>query len=122
MTRLTIYTGVGLIITGTGYYFITGMINATSLLSVITGTAFAGLGILGQKIESMRKHFIYAALLLAILTLFSTISGFVSLFRLVQGIPVERSSASIAQGTMFIICFLFVYFILRSLFREQRSV
>jgi len=89
------------------------------VIPALFGLAFSGLGLLGKKIESLQKHTVYGAILLAIFGLFSTLNGFIAMFQLFQGVPVEKSSAAIAQGSMFVVCFLYLYFGIRSILRNH---
>ena len=121
INRLSIFTGIALILLGTGFYFATGSYSATAVIPFIYGLAFSGLGYLGKKIESLQTHTAYATLLLGVFALFSTLNGFISMYQLFQGVPVEKSTAAIAQGAMFIACFLFLYFGIRSLLRNRQT-
>lgn len=119
INRLSIFTGIALILLGTGFYFATGSYSVTAIIPAIFGITFTALGFFGKKIDAMEKHTAYAALLLAIFALFSTLNGFVSMYQLFQGLPVEKSTAAIAQGAMFLACFLFLYFGIRSILRNR---
>jgi len=119
INRVSIFTGIALIFLGSGFYLVTGTLGVTAVISFLFGLTFTGLGYLGKKFISLQKHTAYAALLLAIFALFSSLNGFISMYQMFSGLPVEKSTAAIAQGTMFVACFLFLYFGIRSLLRNR---
>lgn len=119
INRLSIFTGIALILLGVGFYLVTGVYSFTAVIPGLFGLVFTGLGYAGKKMESLKKHTAYAALLLGIFALFSTLNGFLSMYQVFQGVPVEKSTAAIAQGAMFIVCFLFLYFGIRSFLRNR---
>jgi peptidoglycan/LPS O-acetylase OafA/YrhL len=106
--KLTINIGVLLIILGILSYILTGATSATALIPSFFGLAFIGLGALGKKNESMRKHAMHAALLLAILGLGGSFGGLMNLFGMIGGETPERMAASIGQALMALICIFFI--------------
>lgn len=103
MPKLSITLGIILIILGMGSYIITGAASATALIPAFFGVVFGALGMLGNRSESMRKHAMHGALILAILGLAGSFGGLISLFGAIGGNMPERPSAAIAQGIMAIL-------------------
>ena len=108
MPKLTINIGVLLIILGIMSYILTGAASATALIPAFFGLAFIGLGALGKKNESMRKHAMHAALLLAILGLGGSFGGLLNAIGMIGGEMPERLGASIGQALMALICIFFL--------------
>lgn len=108
MSKLSTTIGILLIILGIASYVLTGAASVTALIPAFFGIAFVGLGILGTKKESMRKHVMHAALLLAILGIGGSFGGLINVFSVLGGAELERPAASIAQAIMAIVCIFFV--------------
>lgn len=108
MSKLSTTIGILLIILGIASYVLTGAASATALIPAFFGVAFVGLGVLGAKKESMRKHAMHAALLLAILGIGGSFGGLISVFSALGGSEIERPAAAIGQAIMAIICIFFV--------------
>jgi len=113
-----------MILLGVISYIATGAASATALIPAFFGIAFVGLGVLGSKKESMRKHAMHAALLLAILGLGGSLGGLISVLGVLGGGELERPAAAYAQAVMALICIFFVVMGVRSFIeaRKQRSV
>jgi len=108
MPKLTTNIGLILILLGVVTYFASGAASATALIPAFFGIAFVALGWLGGKKESMRKHAMHAALLLAILGLGGSFGGLLQVIGQVGGGVLERPAAAYAQAIMAIICIFFV--------------
>jgi hypothetical protein len=108
MPKLSINTGVLLIILGIMSYILTGAASATALIPSFFGLAFAGLGYLAKKSESMRKHAMHGALLLAVLGLGGSFGGLMNIIGMIGGTEPERLGASIGQALMAVICIIFI--------------
>lgn len=108
MTKLSITTGIILIALGILSYILTGAASATALIPSFFGIAFAGLGFLGNKSESMKKHSMHAALLLAILGLGGSFGGLISMIGAIGGEMPERPAAAIGQAIMAVVCIVFL--------------
>lgn len=108
MTRLSVNTGILLVILGFAAYFLTGGASATALIPSLFGLVFIGLGFLGTRSESLRKHTMHGAILLAILGLGGSFGGLINLIRAIGGTMPERLEATIAQAVMAVICIIFV--------------
>lgn len=121
MSKLSIYIGILLILLGFGSYIITSAASATALIPAFFGIAFIGLGVLGTKKESMRKHSMHAALLLAILGLGGSFTGLMNVFSVLGGEVLARPEAAYAQAAMALICIFFIVAGVRS-FIEARKM
>ena len=121
MSKLTINTGILLVILGFSSYFLTGAASATALIPSFFGFAFIGLGLLGKKSEPMRKHAMHGALLLAVLGLGGSFGGLINIIGAIGGTMPERLEASIAQAVMAVICILFLIAGVRSFIAARKS-
>ena len=121
MTKLSIYIGIALIILGIASYTITGAASATALIPAFFGLAFVGLGILGDKSESMRKHSMHAAILLAILGLGGSFTGLINVFGVLGGQVLEQPVAAYAQAIMALICIFFIIAGIRSFLEARKN-
>ena len=90
-------------IIGYGYGYMNGYASVTAFIPAFFGIALMVLGHLAKAKDSLRKHLMHAAVLIALL-------GFLaSAGRLLSKITeITLSAAVISQLTMAIICFLFV--------------
>jgi len=121
VTKLSIYIGIALIILGLASYIITGAASATALIPAFFGLAFVGLGILGDKKESMRKHSMHAAILLAILGLGGSFTGLLNVFGVLGGQELEQPAAAYAQAVMALICIFFIIAGIRSFLEARKN-
>jgi len=110
-----------MIILGAGSFLLTGAASATALIPAFFGIAFVGLGILGIKKESMRKHVMHAALLLAILGIGGSFGGLINVLGVLGGNELERPNAAYAQAIMAIICIYFVIAGVRSFISARKT-
>ncbi|REL29072.1 hypothetical protein DYD21_14515 [Rhodohalobacter sp. SW132] len=97
-----------MILLGAISYIATGAASATALIPAFFGIVFVALGILGTRNESMRKHVMHAALLLAILGLGGSFGGLMSVLGVLTGGELERPAAAYAQAVMAILCIFFI--------------
>src|SRR6056297_165594 len=110
-----------MIILGAGSFLLTGAASATALIPAFFGIAVVGLGILGIKKESMRKHVMHAALLLAILGIGGSFGGLINVLGVLGGNELERPNAAYAQAIMAIICIYFVIAGVRSFISARKT-
>lgn len=108
MAKLSISVGILLIILGIGSFVHTGAASATALIPAFFGIAFIALGVIGINKETMRKHVMHAALLLAILGIAGSFGGLINVLGVLGGNELIRPSASYAQAAMALICIYFV--------------
>lgn len=119
MPATAIICGIILILLGlVGYGIATADGNAslTALIPAIFGIVLAGLGLLSQKMESLRKHLMHVAVLIALLGFFATAGRLMS--RLNQ---LTASPAVIAQAVMSAVCLVFVILAIRSFAAARRT-
>ncbi|HKL14785.1 MAG TPA: hypothetical protein VJ915_04075 [Balneolaceae bacterium] len=121
MSKLSVTIGILMIILGAGSFLLTGAASATALIPAFFGIAFVGLGILGIKKESMRKHVMHAALLLAILGIGGSFGGLINVLGVLGGNELERPNAAYAQAIMAIICIYFVIAGVRSFISARKT-
>lgn len=122
MPKFSINIGILLIILGIFSYILTGAASATALIPSFFGIVFAGLGLLANKKESMRKHAMHAALLLAILGLGGSFGGLIGMIgALTGGEMPERTGAAIGQAIMAILCILFLIAGIKSFIDARKS-
>jgi len=121
LSKLSVTIGILMIILGAGSFLLTGAASATALIPAFFGIAFVGLGILGIKKESMRKHVMHAALLLAILGIGGSFGGLINVLGVLGGNELERPNAAYAQAIMAIICIYFVIAGVRSFISARKT-
>lgn len=121
MTKLSVTIGLILIILGILTFIMTGAASATALIPSFFGIVFVGLGIWGQRDETIRKHAIHAALLLSILGVGGSIGGLLAMIKAIGGTMPVRPEAAIAQSIMALICVFFIAAAARSFFDARKS-
>jgi peptidoglycan/LPS O-acetylase OafA/YrhL len=119
--KLTINIGVLLIVLGIASYVLTGAASATALIPSFFGLAFIGLGALAKRSESMRKHSMHAALLLAILGLGGSFGGLLAMLGALTGDSPERFGAAAGQSIMALICIFFLVAGIRSFIKARKE-
>lgn len=121
MPKITINIGVLLIALGIASYFLTGMASATALIPSFFGLAFIGLGALAKRSESMRKHSMHAALLLAVLGLGGSFGGLIQMLGSITGEAPERFGAAAGQSVMAILMIWFIITGIRSFIAARKE-
>lgn len=106
--KLSITIGTLLTILGILSYILTDFASITALIPAFFGIVLTGLGFLGKSLESMRKHAMHAALLLALLGLAGSFSGLMALIGTLFGTMPERMSAVVSQSVMAVLCIVFL--------------
>jgi uncharacterized membrane protein len=113
--------GIILIVLGLVSYFGTGAVSFTALIPSFFGLIFFGLGYLASKSESMRKHYMHAALLLAVFGIAGTFGGLMSVLGALGGETIENPPAAYAQALMAILCIFFIIMGVKSFINARRS-
>ena len=105
MSTQTLYTGVALIVLGIGGYVVSGAASVTALIPAFIGAVFVLLGLLGRR-ESLRKHVMHAAILVALLAIGGTFRGITGLLGWLGGTAPERPMAVVVQAITALLCVL----------------
>lgn len=121
MPKLSISVGIILVVLGLISYVATGAASATALIPSFFGIVFAILGLWAKKSESMRKHAMHAALLLAILGLGGSFSGLIAMIGAITGDMPERPAAAIGQAIMAIVCIAFIAAGIKSFINARKN-
>lgn len=119
--KLSINIGILLTILGILSYIFTDFVSITALIPAFFGIVFAGLGFWGKSSESMRKHTMHAALLLALLGLAGSFSGLISLIGALTGTMPERMAAVVGQSIMAVLCIIFLIAGIKSFVDARKS-
>lgn len=106
--KLSINIGILLTLLGILSYILTDFVSITALIPAFFGIVFAGLGFWGKSSESMRKHTMHAALLLAVLGLGGSFSGLTALIGALSGDMPDRMAAAVSQSIMAVLCVIFL--------------
>lgn len=108
MPKLSINIGIILIILGMVFYIVSGGVSITALIPAFFGVVFGGLGMLAKRNETMRKHAMHAALLLALLGLGGSFGGLIAIISAIGGTLPDRPQAAISQAIMAVLCIIFL--------------
>ena len=121
MPTIAIFSGVLLVVLGVAGY-ISGVMSdrasITALIPAAFGIVIAGLGLVAWAKESLRKHLMHAAVVVALLGFLATAG------RLIPRLgELTASPAVISQVLMALICLTFVVLAVRSFIvaRRERS-
>lgn len=106
--KLSINIGILLTVLGILSFFLTDFVSITALIPAFFGIVLAGLGFLAKSSESMRKHAMHAALLLALLGLAGSFSGLIAVAGALFGTMPERMNAAVSQAIMAVLCIIFL--------------
>jgi hypothetical protein len=120
MAKVTIATGVLLILLGIGFYVGIGETSFTALIPSFFGLPIVAFGLVGRK-ESARKHAMHAAVLFALLGRLGAVRmGFAKWSLMAQGVPIPRPMAAVEQLIMAIICGAFVILCIISFIKARK--
>lgn len=120
MTTVVRTVGAALVVLGVAAYVLTGADSITALLPAFLGAPIGLLGILAGR-ESLRRHAIHGALVLALLGLFGTLGNLVELPALLTGGDVERPVAVVASTVTALLCLGLLVLGIRSFAAARRS-
>lgn len=121
MPKISKIIGIILILLGLVSYFGTGGVSFTALIPAFFGLIFFGLGYLAEKSETMRKHSMHAALLLAIFGIAGTFGGLMNVFGALGGQAIDNPAAAYAQAFMAILCIFFIILGVKSFIKARKS-
>ncbi len=114
---MLILVGIG----GFGYSSATGHASPTALIPAVIGLIITVLGYLSIQKENLRKHLMHGALVVALLGVLGTISGFIKLFTLIGGGQIERPAAVIAQSVTMVLCLVYILFGVKSFIDARKK-
>ena len=121
MAKVTIATGIILILLGIGFYVGVGETSFTALIPSLFGLPILAFGLVGRK-ESARKHAMHAAVLFGLLGFAGSFSMGLPKWRMMaQGAEIPRPMAAVEQLIMAIICGAFVVMCIVSFVKARRA-
>src|SRR5262245_350098 len=125
MPAITVLIGLMLILVGLGgfgySYAKDGVAHLTALIPAAIGSLILLCGVLAIVKESLRKHAMHIALVIALLGFLGTVMGVVKLFTLIAGGSVERPLAVVSQSLTALLCIVFIIFGVRSFIAARRN-
>lgn len=113
MPRITILTGVILILLGAAFFVATGMAHFTALIPAIFGVILAVLGFAAGR-ESIRKHVMHAAVLVGLLGVLAAVGN-------VARKPDFTSLAVVETAVMGVILIVYVAMCVRSFIAARKA-
>lgn len=120
MAKLSITYGVIFILMGLISYFGISSESITALIPAFFGISMLVLGWLGLK-EKYLKHTMHAAAVLMLLGFFGTIGGLIKFFKMLAGAETTRPEAVTVQAIMALMCFVFLFFAVKSFIDARRN-
>ena len=120
MPLITIAVGVLLTVIGVAGYVMSGMASWTALIPAFLGVPMALLGVLARK-ESMLKHAMHGAAVVALLGLLGTASGAVKFVRMLGGAEIARPEAVKVQALVAVICAVFLVLCVNSFIQARKA-
>lgn len=120
MTRLTQALGVLLVVIGLLAYVLSDAASVTALLPAAAGVVIGVLGVLATR-ESLHRHAVHGALVVALLTGLGSLMQVAQLPALLTGGDVERPSAVVAGSLTFLACAVYVGLGVRSFIAARRA-
>ncbi len=112
--------GIVLTLIGIIGYLFSGMASITALIPAIFGIIFILLGRLAEK-ESMRKHVMHVAVLLALVGLIGTATGIVDFFSWMGGNLEVNAMAAVVRTLMALLCIGYIVLAIKSFVDARRS-
>lgn len=116
MPTTAILFGAILIVLGIVGYVMSGQASITALIPAFFGIALAVLGIAARAKESLRKHLMHAAVIVALLGFIATAGRLVSRLSELTATP-----AIVSQALMAAVCLVFVILAIRSFAAARRT-
>lgn len=122
MAKVTVATGVVLILLGIGFYIGIGEGSVTALIPALFGLPIFVFGLVALN-PARRKHAVHGALVFALLGLLGSVSmGFRKWIALAQGVNIERPLAAWEQLAMAVVCFVFIALAVRSFIAARTTM
>ena len=119
MPSITRTFGIILTVIGIAGYLGSGAVSITALIPAIFGILFIILGRLAAR-ESLRKHVMHVAVLLALVGLIGSFTGLMDLASLMAGGDVN-AIAAIARSLMALLCIGYIGLSVRSFIDARRN-
>ncbi len=123
MPSISIVCGILLILIAVlGYVYgaMTGTASLTALIPAIFGVLLAAFGFAAKTRENLRKHLMHASLLVALLGFLATVSSFLQLPALAEGVS-DRPAATVARIAMALVCLVFLILGIKSFVDARRN-
>lgn len=120
MTNLTRALGAALVVLGVIAFVVTGADSLTALIPAVLGLVVLALGVAAGS-ESLHRHAIHGALVVALLGALGTLMNVVELPALLSGGEVERPAAVVASTLTFLLCAVYVALGVRSFIAARRD-
>jgi uncharacterized membrane protein len=120
MFKVSIWTGIILVVLGVAGYLLTGATSPTALIPAAFGIIFIILGFIARK-DSLRRHAMHGAAVVSLLGIAGTAGGVLSTITLLGGGTVERPEAAVAKAVMAVICIVFLALAIRSFINARRN-
>ena len=120
MVAVTRGVGVALVVVGALAYALTGAESVTALAPAAVGLVILVLGLAAGR-ESLRRHMIHAALVVALLGVLASAMPLAELPALLTGGDVERPGAVIASTAMALLCLVYLVLGVRSFIAARRA-
>jgi hypothetical protein len=120
MATKTIGIAVALILLGVAGYAFSGFVSITALIPAFFGVVLLALGILARD-DKKRKMAMHIAAAVGLLGFLGSMRGLMKLPALLQGEPLERPVAVLAQSIMALFTAFFVGLCVKSFIDARRS-
>ena len=120
MPKATIWFAAALILLGVIGYVATGMVSVTALIPAFFGLVFLILGVLARK-ESLAKHVMHAASVLALLGVAGSFSGIPSVITMLGGGAVGMPAAAVSRAIMALLSLGYLVLCIKSFIDARRT-
>lgn len=120
MPRITRLFGILLTLIGIIGYLVSGAASVTALIPAFFGIVFIILGRLAGK-ESLRKHMMHAAVLLALLGLFGSFTGIPDFIDWLGGNEDVNILAASVRSLMALLCIAYIAIAVKSFIDARRG-
>jgi hypothetical protein len=119
MSSTTLAFAFAYLVLGIAGFVLTGSIHKTALIPCIFGLLFLIFGLLARK-DSLRKHVMHAAVLIALLAFFGTARSLPHLPELFNG-TAEKPASIITQSLNAGLSLLYIILAVRSFIQARRA-
>lgn len=122
MSIIAIVFGLALIVVGMAGYVAGNYVSVTALIPAFIGFIIASMGLIAQAKESLRKHVMHVAVLVALLGLIGTSMRWIpALIKYLSSREVNNTAAFISQTLTAILCLIFVILSVKSFIDARRT-